>query len=158
MARASSRPAQDKDGTVWYTPASGYTGTDTFTYTIGDGRGMSATAAVTVTVSQLTWPAHVFAPYVDMTLTPMANLAAIAQNQGVKYFNLAFIVADSSGLPSWGGYLPYEVNGGAFDQSMRTDINALRGVGGDVAVSFGGANGQELAQAITSVPALENAY
>jgi hypothetical protein len=54
--------------------------------------------------------------------------------------------------------LPYEVNGGTFDQSIRAEINSLRGLGGDVAVSFGGAAGQELAQVITSVPALTNAY
>jgi uncharacterized protein YegL len=38
------------DGTVTYTPNSGFTGTDTFTYTISDGRGGTATATVTVTV------------------------------------------------------------------------------------------------------------
>ena len=61
-----------------------------------------------------------------MTLTPMTNLAAIAQTGGVKYFNLAFITADTSGQPSWGGYLPYEVNGGAFDQQIRADQRAPR--------------------------------
>ncbi len=145
-------------GTVTYTPAAGFTGTDSFSYTIGDGLGGIATTSVTVKVSALVWPAHVFAPYVDMTLTPMTNLASIAENEGVKYFSLAFITADSHGQPSWGGYLSYEVNGGAFDQAIRAQINALRGLGGDVAVSFGGAAGQELAQVITSVPALTSAY
>ncbi|HEY2157204.1 MAG TPA: glycosyl hydrolase family 18 protein, partial [Isosphaeraceae bacterium] len=93
-----------------------------------------------------------------MTLTPMTNLASIAQSQGVKYFSLAFITADSNGQPSWGGYLPDEVNGGAFDQAIRGQINALRGLGGDVVPSFGGAAGQELAQVITSVPTLTNVY
>ena len=35
---------------VNYTPASGYTGTDTFTYTISDGHGGTDTATVTITV------------------------------------------------------------------------------------------------------------
>jgi hypothetical protein len=150
--------AVNSNGTLIYTPAAGFTGTDTFSYTIGDGLGGKATASVTVKVSSLVWPAHVFAPYVDMTLTPMTNLASIAQTQGVKYFSLAFITADSNNQPSWGGYLPYEVNGGAFDQAIRAQINVLRGLGGDVVPSFGGAAGRELAQVITSVPALTSAY
>ncbi len=40
------------DGTVTYTPSTGFFGTDTFTYTISDGRGGTATATVTVTVNR----------------------------------------------------------------------------------------------------------
>ena len=39
------------NNTVTYTPAAGYTGTDTFNYTVSDGKGGAATAKVTVTVS-----------------------------------------------------------------------------------------------------------
>ena len=38
------------DGTVTYSPAAGFAGTDTFTYSIGDGLGGAATATVSVTV------------------------------------------------------------------------------------------------------------
>ncbi|SEU22298.1 Ig-like domain-containing protein [Stigmatella erecta] len=38
-------------GVVSYTPAPGFTGTDTFTYTISDGNGGTDTATVTVTVN-----------------------------------------------------------------------------------------------------------
>jgi uncharacterized surface anchored protein len=38
------------DGTIAYTPGSGFTGTDTFTYTVDDGHGGTASATVTVTV------------------------------------------------------------------------------------------------------------
>ena len=41
------------DGTVRYTPASGFEGSDSFTYTIGDGRGGTATAEVSVIVAHL---------------------------------------------------------------------------------------------------------
>ncbi|HEU5118456.1 MAG TPA: cellulose binding domain-containing protein [Isosphaeraceae bacterium] len=143
---------------VTYTPESGFTGRDTFTYTLGDGTGLTATAQVTVNVSQITWPAHVFAPYVDMTMNQAPDLASTAQSLGVKYFNLAFVVADSANRPSWGGYSSYEVNNSDFDLSLKSQISALRGVGGDVAVSFGGANGMELAQALTDVKALQSAY
>ena len=42
--------AINADGTVTYTPTTGFTGTDAFDYTIEDGFGGSATATVTITV------------------------------------------------------------------------------------------------------------
>ncbi len=42
------------DGTVRYTPASGFEGRDSFTYTVGDGRGGAATAEVSVNVATYT--------------------------------------------------------------------------------------------------------
>jgi Big-like domain-containing protein/List-Bact-rpt repeat protein/hemolysin type calcium-binding protein len=42
------------DGTVRYTPADGFEGTDSFTYTVGDGRGGTATAGITVHVATYT--------------------------------------------------------------------------------------------------------
>ncbi|HKY52887.1 MAG TPA: ExeM/NucH family extracellular endonuclease, partial [Anaerolineales bacterium] len=39
-----------KNNNFRYTPAKGFTGTDTFTYTISDGNGGTATATVTITV------------------------------------------------------------------------------------------------------------
>src|SRR5262249_23723886 len=52
----------------------------------------------------------------------------------------------------------YDVNGGAFDTQLKQQIAVVRAAGGDVMVSFGGANGQELAQVDTNVPALTAAY
>ncbi len=152
--------AVNPDSTVTYTPAAGFTGTDSFAYTVTDSQGMSATATVTVTVSAIHWPARVFAPYVDATAYPAFDFVNAAQTQGVKYFNLAFVVADTANgnVPSWGGFTPYDVNGGAFDMALRSQINQVRGLGGDVAVSFGGENGTELAQAITNVGSLQAAY
>lgn len=151
----------NNDSSITYTPAAGFTGSDSFTYTVSDGRGGTATASVAVTVlnpSDSVWPTHFSAPYVDMTLYPTYNLVSAAQNQGLKFFTLAFIVADSSNHPAWGGYSAYEVNGSDFDTQIRTQIAGVRGLGGDVMVSFGGANGQELAQAITNVSALKAVY
>jgi hypothetical protein len=42
--------------------------------------------------------------------------------------------------------------------ALRTQISNLRALGGDVMVSFGGAANQELAEVITNVTALTNAY
>ena len=44
------------DGTITYTPDTGYDGPDSFTYDIGDGNGGSATATVTVTVNRVNNP------------------------------------------------------------------------------------------------------
>src|SRR5207245_2416974 len=38
------------DGTVTYTPAANFNGSDTFTYTISDGHGATATGTVSITV------------------------------------------------------------------------------------------------------------
>ena len=42
------------DGTVRYTPASGFEGRNSFTYTVGDGRGGTATAGASVNVATYT--------------------------------------------------------------------------------------------------------
>jgi hypothetical protein len=98
---------------------------------------------------------HVFAPYADMTLSPTFPLAKTAQQTGNKFFTLAFIVTDSkgrTGQPAWGGQIA------ADGQFLRNDINSLRGQGGDVIVSFGGATGRELAQATRDVAILQAKY
>ena len=150
------------DGTITYTPASGYTGADGFSYTVSDGHGGTASALVSLTVgtpaATVAWPAQFFAPYVDVTLYPTYNLVTTTQTEGIKYYTLAFITADSNNQPAWGGYTSYEINGGAFDMALRQQVASVRSLGGDVMASFGGAAGQELAQVITSVPQLTAAY
>jgi hypothetical protein len=145
-----------------YTPSASYLGSDSFTYTVSDGHGETATGTVSVTVvsasTASSWPAHVFAPYVDMTLYPTYNLVSAMQSSGIKYFTLAFVTADSNDLPAWGGYSSYEVNGGSFDQSIQTQISQVRQLGGDVSVSFGGEAGSELAQVVTNVQTLTADY
>ncbi|MAI70290.1 MAG: hypothetical protein CMM01_05195 [Rhodopirellula sp.] len=98
-------------------------------------------------------PDQVFAPYVDTTLWPPFNFVELAKDEGVKYVTLAFVVADpATSEPSWGGY--YSV-----DSGYRGDqIDALRELGGEVLVSFGGAAGTPLAAAITDVDDLTQAY
>lgn len=97
-----------------------------------------------------------FAPYVDIALWPTPNLVDIARQTGVKSFNLAFITAENGNLPSgaWGGYGAYSVNQSFF----KSQINALRAIGGDVILSFGGAYGRELAEVAKSVTEAKNAY
>jgi hypothetical protein len=149
-------------GTITYTPNTGYTGADAFSYTVSDGHGGTASALVSLTVgtpaATAAWPAQFFAPYVDVTLYPTYNLVTTTQTEGIKYYTLAFITADSNNQPAWGGYTSYEINGGSFDMALRQQVASVRSLGGDVMASFGGAAGQELAQVITSVPQLTAAY
>ena len=43
---------QNNDGTFTYTPANGFTGSDSFTYTITDSKGATDTATVTITTAE----------------------------------------------------------------------------------------------------------
>jgi hypothetical protein len=105
------------------------------------------------------WPSRVFPPYVDMTDYPTYNLTGAMSMAAIKDFTLGFIVADPKNhKPSWGGCSTDDINGGAFDMAVRSQVSAVRQQGGDVMVSFGGEAGEELAQVITNVRKLEGAY
>lgn len=99
----------------------------------------------------LPWPKKYFAPYADATLWPTPDLPAITLESGTQRYTLAFVVADSQKRPSWGGVAPLA-------SLMIDQIAVLRSYGGDVTISFGGANGIELAQAIENVDDLVEAY
>lgn len=143
---------------VRYTPAAGYTGPDSFTYQVRDARGATTTGTVNVTVSPIAVGVdQMFAPYVDITLWPTYDLVAAARDQHIQYFTLAFITADPQNRPAWGGFAAYAL-GSEFDTNLKAQIAAVRALGGDVIVSFGGASNQDLAEVITNVAALQAAY
>ena len=94
-----------------------------------------------------------FAPYVDTSLFPPINLVTTSQATGVKQFNLAFVVSGGSGCtPEWGGVTAIG------DDPVAAQIGALRAIGGDVRISFGGEDGSELAETCTSESQLQAAY
>jgi hypothetical protein len=94
-----------------------------------------------------------FAPYVDTTLYPPFNLVATARATGVKQFNLAFVVAGGGNCtPEWGGVTAIG------NDPVASQVGALRAIGGDVRVSFGGEAGNELAVTCTSASRLQAAY
>ena len=95
-----------------------------------------------------------FAPYVDTSLFPPFSLVSTAEATGVKQFNLAFVVSGGSGgcTPEWGGVTAIG------DDPVASQIAALRAIGGDVRISFGGEDGSELAQTCTGLSQLEAAY
>jgi Carbohydrate binding domain len=92
------------------------------------------------------------APYIDITQsTP--TLAQIEQATGQKTFTLAFVLGSSAGcVPEWGGTIALN------DSRIIGEINALRALGGDVAVSFGGAEGPYLETTCSGESQLEAAY
>jgi hypothetical protein len=79
------------------------------------------------------------------------SLQELSAASGVKSFSLAFVTAAGC-KASWFN---------AFDPRtapFKDQIDAIRRQGGDVKISFGGATGQELAQACTDVNALQAEY
>lgn len=95
-----------------------------------------------------------FAPYVDCLLWPNFDISNIAET-GICHYTCAFIVDDqfqSGANPCWGGY-----------STLGTDyyqdkIASLREQGGDVIMSFGGANGIELSYAASNEFEARDAY
>ncbi|KAL2919707.1 hypothetical protein HK105_200621 [Polyrhizophydium stewartii] len=87
------------------------------------------------------WKQRVTAPFTDVLLWPTFDISSAASQIDTKHFTLAFITADTAGKASWGGVVPLAQ--GFYKQA----IDDVRKKGGDVIVSFGGANGQELALA-----------
>lgn len=122
------------------------------------GDGGTSTPATPLPAG-IAWPQQVFAPYVDATLYPTFDIAGAARDRGLRFFTLAFVVADPAGKPAWGGYSAYGAgDGGEFDTQLKARIAAVRGLGGDVMVSFGGAANRELAEVLTDINALKAAY
>jgi hypothetical protein len=98
-------------------------------------------------------PPFVVAPYADATLWPTIDLPGLARADGVKTYSLGFIVnGQGSCRATWGTY--YNLN----DNWLADQVAALRSVGGDVVVSFGGAANQELAQVCATVDTLAAQY
>ena len=87
---------------------------------------------------------HMLVPYTDVTLWPTFDINIAP----VKNFCLGFVVADAQNEPSWGGY--HKITSDFY----MDKILKLRQNGGDVVVSFGGANGNELALTTKSVQEL----
>ncbi|MFZ3467520.1 chitinase [Streptomyces sp. 4.24] len=93
-------------------------------------------------------------PFIDAAAYPVPDLAQISKDTGVKQFVLGFIVGDSQGkgLPRWGS------DAITPSQHLAKSIAELRAAGGDVAISFGGENGHELAVDHKSAQELAKTY
>ncbi|MEU1630041.1 cellulose binding domain-containing protein [Streptomyces sp. NPDC020096] len=140
------------------TPTGRPTGTPTATPTASPTQSASPTPTPTATPSPTSSSGNGsssnagFAPYVDTSLYPAFDLAAAEKASGVKQYNLAFVTDGGSCTPKWGGVTDLG------SDATANQIGALRAAGGDVRVSFGGANGNELATTCSSASALASAY
>ncbi|RJQ78658.1 hypothetical protein D5S17_12685 [Pseudonocardiaceae bacterium YIM PH 21723] len=91
------------------------------------------------------------APFVDMGAFPTPSLTAIAHDTGLRAFTLAFLTSNACKVNWFGAYDP--------DQGwQKEEIDALRSMGGEINVSFGGLAGTELAQSCTDVNAIAQEY
>ena len=97
-------------------------------------------------------PVLVVAPWVDVTASRPPDLAAVAR-RGVTTVNLGFVTAAGGACqPAWGGARAIG------DAAVAQLVRGFRAAGGDVRVSFGGADGVELARACSTSEALAAAY
>ncbi|MFF7635564.1 chitinase [Kitasatospora sp. NPDC008050] len=97
------------------------------------------------------FPAHYAAPYLQISGSDAADLAADRKASGVRYYTLAFLTPKSGCTPMWEG-------GNDSLGAFTSQVNAVKSAGGNVIISFGGEAGGELAQTCTSVSALTAAY
>jgi hypothetical protein len=103
-------------------------------------------------------PTFAFAPYVDMTAYPPFEFAKGAKSTGTRYFTMAFLVSLSNTKcqGAWAGTeLPTDPTYGPY---FRRQLTAIRKIGGDAILSFGGAAGLELARVCPDATSLEKAY
>ena len=97
-----------------------------------------------------------FAPYVDFAAGIPPNLIDLRAQSSAQHISLGFVVADPNCAPSWGGWEAYPATGaGAY---RKAHVAAFKAAGGDVVVSFGGANGKELAFCHDDAATLADAY
>lgn len=111
--------------------------------------------------------AQVFAPYIDMTLTDSENLASVIQPaSGIGTFTLAFLGAYYDATATNPGYVceaawgsePIAKDKLANGSTIQKLVQQVRANGGNVILSFGGADAEELALACSSPSTLQAAY
>jgi hypothetical protein len=105
-----------------------------------------------VSASGAGWPARVFAPYMYIGSGDNFKLTECDDACGQKFYTLAFIIGDKQGNPAWDGHARMAKN------LYADQINLIRSRGGDVIVSFGGADGTEIALTETNTLALTAKY
>ncbi|MGH7990228.1 MAG: hypothetical protein ACREDS_08590, partial [Limisphaerales bacterium] len=103
-------------------------------------------------IARADWPARIFAPYMYVGFDDNFKLTQCDDACGQKFYTLAFIISDKSNNPAWDGRIPMDKN------FYANQITAIRARGGDVIISFGGADGKEIAITETNAVALQAKY
>ncbi|HET8661343.1 MAG TPA: fibronectin type III domain-containing protein [Micromonosporaceae bacterium] len=115
----------------------------------GESAKSGAVSATTPSCPAGSWRSW---PYIDVTM-PSPSMASVANATGHRFFTTAFIIGSAAGcVPSWGGTIPLT------EPRIVNDINAVKGMGGNVAVAFGGAVGPYLEHVCGSQAQLVAAY
>jgi exo-1,4-beta-D-glucosaminidase len=112
-----------------------------------------ASQSAVAQVAASTWPTKVFAPYAFVP-KGFINIADCMAQTGQRYYTLAFMICDREGFPAWTGNRELRVS----TKYYGDQIAAIRARGGDVLISFGGADGSEPALKTTDVGELEKKY
>ncbi|MFC0430303.1 chitinase [Kutzneria buriramensis] len=110
---------------------------------------LGATGATAATPKS--FPAKFAAPYLELSSGSAGDMASDKSASGVNHYTLAFLIPKSGCTPQW-------EDGGAAVGAFKSQISSLQSAGGDVIISFGGAEGGELALTCTSVSSLQAAY
>ena len=97
------------------------------------------------------WPKKVFSPYVQVSSDNVVNITDMYNKTGQQYYTFAFINSFNN-TPHWSEEKVY--NSSLYDKQ----IEQLRRNGGNIMISFGGADGQELATSISNEEDLQKAY
>jgi hypothetical protein len=109
-------------------------------------------AGLITATARADWPKRVFAPYMYLGTGDNFKLTDCDDAVGLKYYTLAFIIADRQNNPAWDGRTP-------MGRGLYADqIAAIRKRGGDVLCSFGGEGGTEIAIAEKDAEALQAKY
>ncbi|MBS0519092.1 MAG: fibronectin type III domain-containing protein [Proteobacteria bacterium] len=99
----------------------------------------------------------VFSPYIDMSMGVDADLVGISNASGVENFTLAFVLSSSEGI-GWGGSGTIANDTLSNGSTILQEVQAIQAAGGNITISFGGANGQEPALTATSAAQLQAEY
>jgi hypothetical protein len=91
------------------------------------------------------------APYIYTAVSGSKDPVKVMQATGVRAFTLAFILNKGTCSPVWD-------SGTLNDSGKQKMIDAIRGAGGDVVVSFGGYSGNKLANSCSNQSKLAAAY
>eukprot|EP00474_Spongospora_subterranea_P011160 CRZ11618.1 hypothetical protein [Spongospora subterranea] len=102
--------------------------------------------------------ANIFSPYIliDNDDGRINDYGLVVRQFGLKWITLAFVIADRNSRPAWGGSFP--ADNPQSNDMIRKQLKSMRDAGADGIVSFGGAGGTEIGQAITTDAALAAAY
>lgn len=117
------------------------------------GKKSQVSVPPSTAAAQQAVPARGFAPYFA-TWFSENSLPQIAQESGIKYFTLAFVTSNPNACsPYWS-----DKKSISEETNIPDEITALRKQGGDVIVSFGGAEGHELGRVCKDSASLQAAY